>query len=175
MQELIYNLGKERFDTIPEIKSNRHIINIGSNIDKNNNINELIELAKKKLNDEVGLNLFEYKMEIIERSNPIGFYLNWHIDDCSIHKHKSTDGKFNNDPLNEKFSLYHEKALPKFTMVIYLTSIADDFIGGEFEFIDAVIKPKKYDVVVFDSREVHRVRRLRSGVRRNVLVKFFEG
>jgi hypothetical protein len=169
MQELIYNLGKERLNTEPKIRVNRHILNIGNGVIDDNS-SDIIELAKKKFKEVCELDLFDYEMEVIERINPVGFYLNWHIDDCSIHKHKSTDGKFNNEPLNEKFSLYHEKKLPVFSMVIYLS---EDFTGGEFEFVDMVIKPKKYDVIIFDSREVHRVRRLRNGFRKNILVKFF--
>jgi hypothetical protein len=59
-------------------------------------------------------------------------------------------------------------------MIIYLTSIDIDFIGGELEFVDQLIKPKKNDIVFFDSREVHRVRRFRNGTRKNILIKFFE-
>ncbi len=78
----------------------------------------------------------EYKTEVIKRDNDVGFYLNWHIDDCAIHKHKTTEGKTNNIALNDKYSLYHLKELPKYTMIIYLSSIDEDFFGGEFEFVN---------------------------------------
>ena len=39
----------------------------------------------------------------------------------------------------------HMKDLPKYTMIIYLTGYDIDFIGGEFEFVNQIIKPKKYD------------------------------
>lgn len=173
MQELLYNIGKERLKTIPELLTNRHIFNISEHVTNGATTTEVIEIANQQIKQRFNLDLFNHKMEIVERVNPVGFYLNWHIDDCAIHKHKTTDGKTNNDPLTDKFSLYHAKALPVFSMVIYFSTIDDDFTGGELEFVDYVFKPHKYDVVIFDSREMHRVRRLRSGFRRNVLVKFF--
>lgn len=173
MQNLLYEIGKDRLKTIPHILENRHVFNIKSHIGDNNKICEIIEIVKNVIKTKYNLDLFDYMTEIIERENQIGFYLKWHIDDCAIHKHKTTDGKINNDPINDKFSLYHAKKLPLFTMIIYFSSIHEDFMGGEFEFIDQIINPKKYDVIFFDSREVHRVRRLRSGIRKNVLIKFF--
>jgi len=175
MQELLCVIGKNRLETIPELLENRHIFNIGEYITDSNNTNDTIEIAKKIIKQEFKLDLFDHRMEIVERTNPVGFYLNWHIDDCAIHKHKTTGGKTNNDPLTDKFSLYHAKELPVFSMIIYFSTIDEDFTGGELEFVDYVFKPRKYDVIIFDSREVHRVRRLRSGVRQNVLVKFFRG
>jgi len=173
MQQLLCDLGKNRLDSIPEIKQNRHIFNISEYITNESTTNCAIEIAKKIAKEKFSLDLFDYRMEIVERDNPVGFYLNWHIDDCSIHKHKTLDGKTNNDTLSNKFGLYHAKPLPIFSMVIYFSSIDKDFIGGELEFVDYILKPRKYDVIIFDSREVHRVRKLRNGTRRNVLVKFF--
>lgn len=170
MQKAIYNLGCKRlYDT--DIKKSRIIFNLGENALNG----DLINLAIAKLRDDFKFDLTDYEQEVIERDNTIGFYLNWHIDDCAVFKHdlKLEGEKTNNEHIDEKYSLFHMKPLPKYTMVIYLTSIDEDFMGGEFEFIDQLIKPKKYDVVVFDSREVHRVRRFRGGIRKNILVKFF--
>jgi hypothetical protein len=172
MQKLIYDLGCKRAKE-PEIKKSRFIFNIGDNLCDNISTNNVINLAIAKLKNDYNLDIANYKPEIIERDNTIGFYLNWHIDDCAVFKHDHSLEKTNNEPLDDKYSLFHMKPLPKYTMIIYLTSIDEDFIGGEFEFTDQLIKPKKYDVIVFDSREVHRVRRFRGGVRKNILIKFF--
>jgi hypothetical protein len=174
MQKLIYDLGCKRAND-EEIRKSRFLFNIGEII-VNDTKENIIETAKEKLKNNFNLDLTNYNPEIIERDNAIGFYLNWHIDDCAVFKHdQNLEGeKTNNVPLDEKYSLFHMKCLPRYTMIIYLTSIDDDFIGGEFEFVDQLIRPKKYDVVVFDSREVHRVRRFRGGIRKNILIKFFE-
>lgn len=168
MQDLIYSLGIERSQNI-EIIQSRLYFNLGEKIE-----NDIIEQAKKEINNKLNIDLNNFRTEIVQRDNSFGFYLNWHIDDCAMLKHNTTDNKTNNVPLNNKYSLYHKNELPKYTMIIYLTSIDEDFKGGEFEFIDKLIKPKKYDVLFFDSREVHRVRRFREGTRKNILIKFYE-
>lgn len=173
MQTLLYNLGVARTKD-PEIRSQRKITNLNINDNQEISHDDLIELAMKKISDLNNINLFDYNRKIIMRDNQIGYYLNWHIDDCAIFKHKDVNNKKNNIPLDDKYSLFNLEELPKYTMVIYLTSHNIDFTGGEFEFIDETIKPKKYDVVFFDSREVHRVFRLRDGQRKNILVKFYD-
>lgn len=171
MQEIIFNFGLERIQNI-EIKNARLIFNLGDIQDLNET--ELIDFAMQKILQLNNINLFDYEQKIIQRENKLGFYLNWHIDDCAIFKHKDTDNKKNNIKLNDKFSLFNLEELPKYTMIIYLSSCDKDFFGGEFEFVNKKIKPQKYDVIFFDSREVHRVNTFRKGERKNILVKFYE-
>lgn len=171
MQDLMYNLGLERIAN-EEIRSMRTVTNL--NLSGEFETEEIIEFAINKIFELKKINLHEYDKKIIMRDNKIGYYLNWHIDDCAIFKHKNSEGKVNNTKLNEKYSLFSLDILPTYTMVIYLTSHGTDFTGGEFEFIDEKIKPKKYDVVFFDSREVHRVYKLREGERKNILVKYYK-
>ena len=169
MQGLLFTEGERRLKDY-ELEKKRLLINLKDHniFDKDEFINDIINIVK----EEHKMDLSKYKYEVIERNNEIGFYMNWHIDDCSIFKHKhDLSDKENNIPLNDTHSIYHKKILPIYTMIIYLS---DEFEGGEFEFINKVIKPKKYDVIIFDSREVHRVRKLRKGIRKNILVKFFE-
>jgi hypothetical protein len=168
MQDLIYSFGLERNKDI-EITKNRLYFNLG-----NVSQEKIIENAMEQVQSKLKIDLNNFRPEVIQRDNKEGYYLNWHIDDCAIYKHDTTENKTNNIPLNDKYSLYHKSDLPKFTMIIYLTSIDEDFKGGEFEFVDLLIRPKKYDVVFFDSREVHRVRRFREGERKNIFVKFYE-
>jgi hypothetical protein len=173
MSTLIYDIGKNK------IANNEYMCRYIYNLKNEYNLSdelksdELIYYSIEYLRTKHNLDLSNYKFKKIERENKVGFYMKWHIDDCSIYKHKSTDDKINNIKLNEKYSLHHTCLLPKYTMLIYLTG-GDNFDGGEFCFIDKTIKPEKYDVFLFDSREVHRVNLLKSGVRKNILIKFYE-
>jgi hypothetical protein len=168
MQDLIYSFGLELTKN-QEIKERRLYFNLGNILQE-----KIIENAIEQVQLKLKIDFNKFRSEIIQRDNKEGYYLNWHIDDCAIYKHDTTENKINNIPLNDKYSLYHKNDLPKFTMIIYLTTIDVDFRGGEFEFVDQLIRPKKHDVVFFDSREVHRVRRFREGERKNILVKFYE-
>lgn len=158
MQQFIYEEGLKRLSNNSVNK--RVIFNL--NCDKQSN-EELIKnaIGYLQINNQLDLNIFKHV--VIERTNPEKFYMGWHIDDCSVFKHK-----------NKTFTLHHKEKLPIYTMIIYLTEYKKDFIGGELEFADGIeVKPKKYDVVVFDSKEVHRVKILKSGIRKNILVKFY--
>ena len=103
-----------------------------------------------------------------------GYNIKWHIDDRQLQKHKlenNTDNLeiiYSNDKY--KYGLWTHKEYPKYTAIIYLTS---DFEGGEFCFVDKIIKPKRGDVIIFDSKEVHKVNKLKSGIRNCYVVKFF--
>ncbi len=171
----ILELGKSRISD-PNISNTRYIFNIfGSDILLKDLIYEpdldlLINLAINQIKLVKNIDLNTYKPEIIQRKNDIGFKMNWHIDDCSIHRHKQ-QFQPNEPKINNKYTIYHKKPLPVYTMIIYLSG---EFTGGEFEFIDKLIKPSKYDVIFFDSREVHKVRELKGGHRENVLIKFYE-
>jgi hypothetical protein len=190
MQELLYNEGCRRLQEY-DLKKSRIIVNLGnifgvkkyaSDADAEHNSNSEVNISEMIVNDAIKhfestyeVMLSHMKKDIIVRENKLGFYMNWHIDDCSVIKHNTTDKVLdNNIIMNDKYALFHKKELPKYTMIIYLTGHEDDFLGGEFEFVDKIIKPKKYDVIFFDSREVHRVNTLRKGIRKNILVKFFE-
>jgi len=121
----------------------------------------------------LGIPFTEY--EIVKRFHTDDFYnLNWHIDNRQLQKHK-----VNNDTNNlqiiyknnkYKYGLWSHEKIPKYTAIIYLSS---DFEGGEFCFIDKIVKPKRGDVIIFDSQEVHKVNKLKSGIRNCYVVKFF--
>jgi len=164
----IYELGKERILN-DDIRNMRYVYNIKDKIDNDQMIEMIINIAINEIKDKKNINLYEYSNRIIQRTNDIGFSMNWHIDDCSVYKHKQIFEP-NQPKIKNKYTIFHMEPLPKYSMIIYLT---DNFIGGEFEFIDQLIKPKKYDVIFFDSREVHRVRKLRQGIRQNILIKFY--
>jgi hypothetical protein len=113
--------------------------------------------------------------EIIKRFHTNDDYnLNWHIDNRQLQKHKINNNTNNLEIIHKndkyKYGLWTHKKIPKYTAVIYLTT---DFEGGEFCFIDKIIKPKRGDVIIFDSKEVHKVNKLKSGIRNCYVIKFF--
>jgi hypothetical protein len=70
------------------------------------------------------------------------------------------------------YSLWNNGVVPKYTIIIYFTSYGIHFHGGELELLHGrVIYPKCGDVVFFDSREIHRVRSLRNGIRQCIVIK----
>ena len=59
-------------------------------------------------------------------------------------------------------------------MIIYETEYDKDFTGGELIFADDfVVIPKRGLYVLFDSCEVHKVNKVKTGIRNHVLVKFY--
>ena len=114
--------------------------------------------------------------EIVKRFHENDDYnLNWHIDNRQLQKHKIEQNTreleiiYKNDKY--QYGLWTHKKIPIYTAIIYLTS---DFEGGEFCFVDEIIKPKRGNVIIFDAREVHKVNKLISGIRNCYVIKFFE-
>jgi hypothetical protein len=92
-----------------KLKKKRYIFNIKTIVELYSQKN-IIELAINKINQEYNLDLTKYETGIIERENQIGFYLNWHIDDCAIFKHNEDSKENTNNTLfDDKFFLYHKK------------------------------------------------------------------
>lgn len=116
------------------------------------------------------------------KENYTNFQMKWHRDDCFVHKHKklhysdiTEEFAKNNIILDKecKYTLTHSNTLPIYTGLIYLSDYEKDYTGGEIEFVDMKLKPIKYDVIVFDSREIHRVNIQKSGIRKNLIVKYY--
>lgn len=165
-QKILYDEGVRRLNQY-KLNEIRHEFHLDIENEK-----DLIEEAIKRLPLQLRLNQLERKIFIKEGGK--NFSMKWHCDDCSIFKHK--DGYnclSNNIKLSEKYSLYYTK-LPKYSMIIYLSTYGRDFTGGEFNFVDKTVKPEKYKVLFFDSREVHKVNTVSSGLRKTILVKFYD-
>jgi Rps23 Pro-64 3,4-dihydroxylase Tpa1-like proline 4-hydroxylase len=63
---------------------------------------------------------------------------------------------------------------PVFSIIYYCSSNNRDFCGGELVFADGTkITPQSGMIVIFDSREVHYVTPIISGIRKNCLVKLY--
>jgi len=179
-QLVIYNEGVKRLKEF-ELKEKRITYMCDEDTNEHNcdNTNDciyclkLVDKAMKLVTNDI--NIYSYRKEICKRKSHEGFYMNWHCDDCAIFKHNKnfTYQYQNNIPINDKYTLYFT-SVPIYTMIIYLNTYGTDFTGGEFNFIDEIIKPIKYQVIFFDSREIHKVNNVKSGVRETILVKFYE-
>jgi hypothetical protein len=122
-----------------------------------------------------------YDFEIVYRFNDNNNYnLKWHIDNCIFQRHSVKTIELLHDleiiARDNKYlyCIWKYKKIPKYTMIIYISNYLIDFKGGELEFIDGLlIKPKKGDIIIFDSREIHRVHPLKSGIRNCIVIKFY--
>jgi hypothetical protein len=158
-QEYLFNFGIEQLKKY-ELDKKRISFQLDDNI-----IN-LVDTAIDKLSNDYKIDLSKFSKEQFEKENTKDFYMNWHIDDCYVFRHTKTDVK-------EKFVICHKNKLPTYTMIIYLSTHDKDFTGGEFLFVNQKIFPKKKLVLFFDSREVHKVNKINSGIRKNILIKFY--
>jgi hypothetical protein len=111
------------------------------------------------------------KFDIVERKTEVGFSMKFHVDDRLLIKGPSRESDIS---LSETYQLRKRGTkTPFLSCILYLSSYDTDFTGGEFEFVDETIYPIKYHVLVFDSREVHRVNNVKYGVRHTILVKWY--
>ena len=134
------------------------------------NIDEVVNYILNKLN----LNIEKFTIKTCKKSNTEGFFMKWHVDDAQVIKHQ--DNKIFDQQIrisNNKVLNYSENR-PVFTIIVYLSNINQDFTGGEFEFVNLKIRPVKGMFVFFDSREVHKVNKVKSGFRENYLIKLYK-
>ena len=119
----------------------------------------------------------KYKIVSVEKTNTVGYYMNWHLDDAKIIEHKKgvNHSIFGNQEfISETRSIYYKNDRPEYSLIVYDSNYGDDFTGGVLEFFDGTkIYPKKGSYVFFSSDELHRVSRILSGTRNNTLIKFY--
>ncbi len=105
--------------------------------------------------------------------------LGWHIDDCQLVS-KKTPPSFN----PERFiHLYEDQWLyisnprariPRWTMILYLSTEGRDFEGGRFRLADGrEYRPVAGLGLLIDSREVHMVSPVKSGTRKSIIIKIY--
>jgi hypothetical protein len=122
-----------------------------------------------------GISLETHHVETIHRETTGSFHMKWHMDDYVVVKRKNED-RVGTDHiiLNEEYKLVpREIRVPEYSAILYLSESNVDFIGGELEFVNEMIIPKKHLLVFFHSREVHRVRSVKNGTRKIILFKFY--
>ena len=123
----------------------------------------------------------DYEFEIVYRYNQNNNYnIKWHIDNCVFQKHPIKNIELLHDlqiiSRDEKYvyCIWKYNKVPKYTIIMYLSNYLLDFQGGQLEFIDGtIIKPTKGDIIIFDSREIHRVNLLKSGIRNCIVMKLY--
>ena len=145
------------------------------NIKNDININYIDSLSQAFTH--IPFDLYDYKMKISFKNHKSGFYMNWHIDDCVRIKKKQNDNFIlkNKSKIffeNEKQLLLYNNKLPEYTLLYY--SNVDNANGGYLIFPGLKIKPKNNMMILFPSHIPHCVTKLYSGVRKNVIIKFYK-
>ena len=122
------------------------------------------------------IDLEKHNIVITKKINQKGFFMKWHIDDAQLIKHKPNQIVDDKQIFiyNKHYLSYNGKNPPEYTCLIYDSVYNKDFTGGILEFADkTIVKPDKGMYVFFDSREVHKVNPIKSGIRINYLIKFY--
>ena len=162
-QQALFSYGKT---LLPLCRNKRYYGAIVSRVqDHEQVLNEIATL--------LSIHLDAYHYEWVDRTTTDGFSMKWHCDDTAVIKTKyqnETGGMM----INPRYKLYHKQTLPTYTAILYATDYGIDFTGGEFEFVDQQILPQRQHVLIFDSREVHRVLPVKSGIRNSVVRKFYK-
>ena len=163
-QSALLEYGKQ---FLPECANFRYYFELSNN-------DYTIENVITQLEAHTNINLRNYKYKIVEKENTIGFSMGFHLDDIAPIKTKhNLASDLGGIIIANKYRLYHKDQLPIYSAIIYLSEHEEDFTGGEFEFIDQQIIPKKNWILFFSSKEVHRVLPIKSGIRKNILIKFY--
>lgn len=152
----VFLYGKKLLEDEPDIIKSRRFINF--NLDSK--IDDIIMMY----------GLEKYKKKLVERNSSKDFEMGWHQDDVAFHRNsKSHCNQYNKDNIKP----YCKDKPPIYTLILYYSSIGEDFDGGEFCFVDEKIRPKKGMGILFDSREIHRVNRVKWGERKVMVIKLY--
>lgn len=170
---LIQYYGQELVNQDPTISSS---LKIGFYENKNSQNQGPISAPINLQELQLPILLENYSIKIVEKEHGPGFFMKWHMDDGQVIKHnKNTLPRPSQLVVNEKKAIHFQETPPKYSFIYYLSSYGEDFEGGLFEFCDGrTIKPEKYKYIFFDSRYIHRVHPVKSGIRKNILIKFYE-
>jgi hypothetical protein len=166
-QTALYQYGLSH---VQEYKSSRSLVSIELNeIDPESIKRQFISFLQQRYQ----LYPDQYRYEFVERSSETGFAMKWHMDDKIVVKrpyHPDTDIS-----LNDTYQVCNRSTdTPVYSSILYLSTYGKDFTGGVFEFVDQVVYPKKHTILLFDSREVHRVQPVTSGIRQTILCKWYK-
>jgi hypothetical protein len=144
---------------------------------ENSDNKQMIELSLNIINQITNINISDYNISSNVKENKEGYYMGWHRDDCFVRRNKKGVCLRENDiSLSEKNNiiLTHINQLPRWTILIYLSEYDVDYKGGKLLMVDTEYCPKKYDLIMFNSMEVHSVEMIKWGSRKNILLKLYE-
>lgn len=123
---------------------------------------------------KTNLLLNNYDYEIIRKQTPDNG-LNWHLDDAQVIT-TNKEPEINKDryiKLSDKKYIYRNK-VPIYTIIFYLSTYKKDFNGGILRFCDdKEIKSQSNHGIIFDSREIHMVTHIKSGIRNVIVCKCY--
>lgn len=185
-----YNLSSQRkegnFINENWFSELQDLSNSEKNIDKwiKENLFRIRASVEKKYPEEIIWNLHTQKTLFAYRfhSTPKDkYFMDWHIDDCSVIKQskefvenngiygltliENSDGKYN-------YYLY-TRNIPQYTIIIYV-DIDIDCKGGEFCFLNKIIKPQTGDFIIFNGWDMHCVKPLLNGKRKAIVIKIYK-
>jgi len=123
----------------------------------------------------------ETEIIVRNKTKDDNYYFNWHFDDKKliVQSKKNKDSLHNLEIIYKDdkniYGLYNKNNDKKlvYTLIFYTSTHNIDFIGGEFCFIDKIIKPQKGMILLFHCDELHKVNLLNSGKRKAIVVKFY--
>lgn len=136
------------------------------------------ENIKRFIKNKLNINFDSNYIDIIHKQIP-ETGLKYHIDDCVVVTKKSEPSynKHRYIKISDNKYLYFNNRfnkLPTKTIIFYSSTFGIDFEGGILKLCDNTeIKPQKGSGLVFDSREVHMVTPIKSGIRQVSVVKLY--
>lgn len=122
------------------------------------------------------INVDDYDYQICEKHNETGFSMDWHLDDGVVVKHSKSRLPTHGHHIfiDSNKTIYYAKRKPIYSVLVYDNTYGVDFTGGELEFCDGtIILPNRGMYVLFNSDELHRVNKIKSGTRNTWLIKFY--
>lgn len=166
----IYEYGKEILTD--EIRGKRMIFNIADIIQDGMTHDEIYVILFDQLKAR-GFDTSRYDIVQMFKEKKVGDAMSWHIDDRNIIRGKPKYTDHRHTKINNKTYLFLNTEKPLYTCLLYLSD-SDEFDGGILRFTDIDHRVSKYDVVFFDSIEMHCLTPITRGIRRNLFVKFYE-
>jgi len=194
MNNILFNYGTKILNK--HITDKRYItkyndeifINTISNLDEENTktifekeLHNIINSLDIPVEYKNQLKNLETEIIVRNKTKDDNYYFNWHFDDKKLIVHK----KHNKNVLHNLkiiyeddkniYCLYNKNNQKKllYTLIFYINTHNIDFIGGEFCFIDKIIKPQKGMILLFHCDELHKVNLLNKGKRKAIVVKFY--
>jgi Rps23 Pro-64 3,4-dihydroxylase Tpa1-like proline 4-hydroxylase len=151
----------------PDIKVKRRIISTNTCLSE---IDDILKLVKGYVE-----NFDSYKIVTLFKQKTKGDIMKPHVDDhqkVNLKKLIKNPEKYIH--MHGDTYLFCNDMTPVFSIIYYCTTHKQDFCGGKLVFADGVeITPESGMIVIFDSREVHSVTSITSGIRKNWLIKLY--
>lgn len=121
----------------------------------------------EKIIDDINIFHFEdktFRLQNIRETKDDIF--DWRVEECSLLQR--------DDDSNEIYTLYPYEPIPLYTLIIFNSTIHEDFTGGEHVYFDGKTeKPSIGNYIFFDAREPYRINPVISGTKLYTKVIFY--